>query len=278
VSRPWAAAGVLIVSAVLGACATSTKATPPGGSLPPIAAGAPTTAAIAAAAGPASGPPSSGSSSAAPAGTTATSTTVVTSLVTSESAVTTTTARPTTTPYVIPVQAGVKISYAHVHGGYPATDIFASTGCGTPLVSPVNGQILQTRRVDGWTKKENNPALRGGLSVAILGDDGVRYYLAHFQEIDATIQPGVAVAAGERLGEMGESGDAGACHVHFGISMPCPGLEWSIRRGLIWPWPYLDSWRSGGQASPQLEIVAWAFKHPDACAAAMADPDAALSG
>ena len=107
---------------------------------------------------------------------------------------------------------------------------------------------------------------------------GVRYYLAHFQEIDAPIQPGVVVTAGERLGEMGESGDAGACHVHFGISMPCPGLEWSVRRGVVWPWPYLDSWRTGGQLSPALEIVGWAMAHPDACTTAMADKDAAISG
>ncbi|MEO5901026.1 MAG: M23 family metallopeptidase [Ilumatobacteraceae bacterium] len=179
---------------------------------------------------------------------------------------------------MFPVPADVRISYAHTHSGYTATDIFATTGCGTPLLSPVNGQVLQTRRVDNWTKQQNNPALRGGLSVAILGDDGVRYYLAHLQAIDPTIQPGVDVTAGQHLGEMGKSGDAGACHVHFGISMPCPDLEWSIRRGIVWPWPYLDSWRTGGQLSPTLEIVGWAFAHPEACAKATADKDAAISG
>jgi murein DD-endopeptidase MepM/ murein hydrolase activator NlpD len=186
--------------------------------------------------------------------------------------------RPTTTPYVLPVPADVKISFAHTHGGYRATDIFATTGCGTALVSPVDGQVLQTRRIDTWTAKADNPALRGGLTVAILGNDGVRYYLAHLASIDDAIQPGVDVTAGERVGAMGLSGDAGACHLHFGISMPCPGLEWSVRRGVVWPWPYLDSWRAGGQLSPQLEIVGWAFAHPDACTTAMADRDAAISG
>ena len=61
----------------------------------------------------------------------------------------------------------------------------------------------------------------------MLGDDGVRYYLAHLQAIDDAIEPGVEVTAGQRLGEIGRSGDASACHLHFGISPPCPGLEWS---------------------------------------------------
>lgn len=191
----------------------------------------------------------------------------------------TTTTRPTTTPYVVPVEAGVHISYARTHHDYPASDIFASPGCGTPLVSPVNGQVLQVRRVDTWTRKENNPATRGGLTVAILGDDGVRYYLAHLQSIDEGIEAGIDVTAGQRLGELGESGDASACHLHFGISPPCPGgLEWEVRRGEIWPWPYLDAWRNGEQRSPALEIDAWSTEHPDACAEAQADPDAAASG
>jgi murein DD-endopeptidase MepM/ murein hydrolase activator NlpD len=190
----------------------------------------------------------------------------------------TTTTRPNTTPYVVPVAAGVHISYGRTHHDYPASDIFATTGCGTPLVSPVNGRILEVRRADGWTRKENNPATRGGLTVAVLGDDGVRYYLAHLQLIDDGIEPGTEVTAGQRLGEMGRSGDASACHLHFGISPPCADLEWSVRRGVIWPWSYLDAWRQGDQRSPALEIYAWSLDHPDACAQAAADPDAAASG
>jgi murein DD-endopeptidase MepM/ murein hydrolase activator NlpD len=172
----------------------------------------------------------------------------------------------------------VRISYGRTHHDYPASDIFATTGCGTPLVSPVNGRILQVRRTEGWTRKENNPATRGGLSVAVLGDDGVRYYLAHLQLIDEGIEAGTEVTAGQRLGELGRSGDASACHVHFGISPPCADPEWSIRRGVIWPWSYLDAWRQGDQRSPALEIYAWSIDHPDACALAAADPDATSSG
>ena len=32
---------------------------------------------------------------------------------------------------------------------------------------------------------------------------------------------------------------------------PCAGVgDWWIRRGVIWPWSYLDSWRAGGHVSP----------------------------
>jgi peptidoglycan LD-endopeptidase LytH len=178
----------------------------------------------------------------------------------------------------VPVEPGVHIGYAPTHHDYPASDIFASTGCGTSLVSPVNGRVVQVRRVDTWTRKENNPATRGGLTVAILGDDGVRYYLAHMQAIDAAIETGVEVTAGQRLGELGDSGDASACHLHFGISPPCPMPEWSVRRGVVWPWPYLDAWRDGKQRGPGLEVDGWSTAHPDACAAAADDPDAAASG
>ncbi|MFT3853225.1 MAG: M23 family metallopeptidase [Ilumatobacteraceae bacterium] len=251
---PWLLA--LTLAVVAGACST-TGSTPVATPLTALTA-PPTSAAADTAPTAASVPP--------PATTTTTTTAA------------TTTTRPTTTPYVVPVEAGVHISYARTHHDYPASDIFASPGCGTTLVSPVNGRVLQARRVDTWTREENDPATRGGLTVAILGDDGVRYYLAHMQSIDDGIEPGAEVTAGQRLGELGDTGDASACHLHFGISPPCPGPEWSVRRGVIWPWPYLDAWRAGEQRSPALEIFAWSTEHPDACAAAEADPNAALSG
>ena len=188
----------------------------------------------------------------------------------------TTTTIATTTPYGLPVPSGRPIAYAHEHHDYPASDVFAG-GCGSPLIAPVNGVILEARRTDSWVASVDNPATRGGRSVAILGDDGVRYYLAHFQAITDGIEPGVRVTIGQSLGQMGMSGKAGACHVHFAISPPCPGKEWAVRRGVIWPWKYLDSWRKGEQLSPVGEIEQWVADHPTACADAMADPNAADS-
>ena len=174
----------------------------------------------------------------------------------------------------MPVADGAHAGYSHQHHDYPASDVFVPGSCGSSIVSPVNGVVLQARRVDEWSSAVDNPATRGGKSVAILGDDGVRYYLAHFDSIDAAIEPDVPVKIGQPLGLMGRTGRAGACHVHFGISPPCPGPEWSVRRGVIWPWRYLDAWRRGEQLSPVADIQQWSAEHPNACAEAMADPTA----
>ena len=45
---------------------------------------------------------------------------------------------------------------------------------------------------------------------------------------------------------------------YFGISPVCAGgSDWWNQRGVIWPWPYLDSWKAGGEKSPLAEITTW---------------------
>jgi murein DD-endopeptidase MepM/ murein hydrolase activator NlpD len=178
--------------------------------------------------------------------------------------------------YALPVAPGTRVSYGAVgsHHDYPAADIFASTGCGTPLVSPADGTVLQVRTIDLYDAAADNPAYRGGEYVAILGRDGVRYYLAHLSSVAPGLGPGVSVTAGQAVGTMGMTGDASACHLHFGISAPCPGKEWMVRRGVIWPQPYLDAWRRGQTASPKTEVEGWTAQSPGACAVAMAAPHA----
>jgi murein DD-endopeptidase MepM/ murein hydrolase activator NlpD len=156
--------------------------------------------------------------------------------------------------YAFPVLGTV--TYGHAHHDYPATDIMAA--CGTPVVAAATGSVLEVSRADRYDPKVNAGATRGGLSVSILGDDGVRYYGSHLSAVDSTINAGVRVTAGKRIGKVGQTGDAGACHLHFGISPPCAMTgDWWVRRGAIWPWPYLDSWRSGGQRSPVHEAASW---------------------
>ena len=160
-----------------------------------------------------------------------------------------TTADNGSTPYVVPVADAGAAGWGTTHSEYRATDIFV--GCGATIVSPVNGSLLEVRRVNAYDPAVDNPATRGGRSVSILGDDGVRYYLAHFDAIADGLEPGVRVGAGDVLGVMGQTGRASACHTHFGISPPCGGKEWSVRRGVVWPYPYLDAWRDGAQTSPR---------------------------
>ena len=139
-------------------------------------------------------------------------------------------------------------------------------------MSPVNGVLLEVRRINDYDPAVDNPATRGGRSVSILGDDGVRYYLAHFELVADALEPGGRVAAGDPIGTIGTTGRSSACHLHFGISPPCPDREWSVRRGVVWPFAYLDDWRRGGQASPVAEVAAFVETQPDACAEAAADP------
>jgi len=178
--------------------------------------------------------------------------------------------------HAFPIAAGVPASYGRTHAAYTATDIFAA--CGSPVVSPVDGVVQQIRREDRYARPPDSPALRGGRSVAILGDDGIRYYGAHFESIEASLAVGARVAAGDPIARVGRSGDTSVCHVHFGLSFPCPGVEWEVRRGVVWPWPYLDAWRAGREASPVAELAALERAQPGRCAAAMALPTAADAG
>ena len=157
--------------------------------------------------------------------------------------------------YVFPVR-GCKSSYGHFHHDYPATDIFTAKGC--RFVAVTDGVVSEVSRTDRWDPKTDLGADRGGRSVAIVGDDGVRYYGSHLLSVAAGIEPGVRVRAGQLLGLVDNSGDARftATHVHFGISWPTrPGIWW-VRRGVVYPWPYLDSWRAGGDRSPAAAVKA----------------------
>jgi peptidoglycan LD-endopeptidase LytH len=82
---------------------------------------------------------------------------------------------------------GDPVSYGQTHHGYPATDIFAP--CGASYLAPYPGRVDEVNRVDEYDPALNLGPTRGGLSVSILGDDGVRYYGSHFSAIDEAIQP-----------------------------------------------------------------------------------------
>lgn len=75
---------------------------------------------------------------------------------------------------------------------------------------------------DIWSSKNNRGQDRGGLSVSIIGIDGVRYYGSHLLSVADGIEPGVNVMAGDILGKVGSTGSARGTspHLHFGISWP----------------------------------------------------------
>jgi murein DD-endopeptidase MepM/ murein hydrolase activator NlpD len=159
--------------------------------------------------------------------------------------------------HVFPV-AGCKVNYARAHHDYPATDILAKQGC--KFVSPIEGVVDEVNRTDVWSGKTNLGPERGGLSVSIIGTDGVRYYGSHLRTIVKSIEPGVSVKAGQILGTIGSTGSARgtAPHLHFGISWPTPTQAnvWWVRRGAVLPWKYLDAWNAGKDLSPVKAVAA----------------------
>jgi murein DD-endopeptidase MepM/ murein hydrolase activator NlpD len=157
--------------------------------------------------------------------------------------------------YVFPV-AGCEVNYARAHHDYAATDILAKAGCA--FVAPIDGVIDEVNRVDTWSGKVNAGITRGGMSVSLIGVDGVRYYGSHLKSIYKTIEPGLVVKAGQRLGAVGATGSARGTspHLHFGISWPTPVDTWWVRRGAVLPWKYLDAWKAGKDLSPAKAVAA----------------------
>ena len=155
---------------------------------------------------------------------------------------------PNLYPHVFPVQPTGQVTFSAGGHPYPATDIFAPFGM--KFVAVTNGTVEEVSNVDLWDPVNPDKSTAGGLSVRILGDDGVRYYGAHLSAIARGIRPGVWVAAGQLLGLVGNSGDARntTAHVHFEISDPFSPST------MVDPFPYLEAWLNGQNITPVLTI------------------------
>ncbi len=73
-------------------------------------------------------------------------------------------------------------------------------------------------------------------------------------EVAEGIEPSVRVEAGQFLGLTGKSGNAATTdpYLHFGISRPTTPDNWQVRRGLVYPQPYLEAWKRGESVTPTL--------------------------
>ena len=104
---------------------------------------------------------------------------------------------------------GAPRSGGRTHKG---TDILA--GYGTPVVACVTGTITRTTPTDTGL---------GGITIWLRGNNGSSYYYAHLSRIADGIHKGVSVGAGQVIGYVGHTGNAGSCnHLHFQI-MPGGG-------------------------------------------------------
>jgi murein DD-endopeptidase MepM/ murein hydrolase activator NlpD len=117
----------------------------------------------------------------------------------------------------------------HVHQGQ---DVVAAEG--TPLVSPVAGYVF-------WSAYQKDAA---GYYVVIRGDDGTDYVLMHLQAGSVAVAKGQAVAAGQRVGAVGATGDASGPHLHFEV---WPDGWWSSAASKpVDPLPILQAWAAAG--------------------------------
>lgn len=154
--------------------------------------------------------------------------------------------------YVFPIKPISDAYYQQGHHDYPATDIFAPEG--TAYLAVTSGIVDFVRNTDEWVPEIDNPANRGGIAIAIIGDDGIRYYGSHLLAINGDLSPGYHVEAGQILGFVGNTGNARYVtpHLHFGISHPTYPEDWEVRRGEIDPYPYLEAWKDGVPLEPEL--------------------------
>jgi murein DD-endopeptidase MepM/ murein hydrolase activator NlpD len=111
----------------------------------------------------------------------------------------------------------------HVHQGQ---DVIAAEG--TPVVTPVAGSVF-------WRAYQAGGA---GYYVVVRGDDGRDYAFMHFQDGSVLVTKGQRVAAGQRLANVGATGDAEGPHLHFEI------------------WP--AGWKAGQPIDPLGDLLAWA--------------------
>lgn len=109
--------------------------------------------------------------------------------------------------------------------GHQGQDVFAR--CGTPLVAALPGRVIQSTFHS-----------RAGNYVVVQTVDSRSYAYMHMREPSA-LSRGDVVAAGDPIGEVGETGRASGCHLHFEL-WTAPGRYRGGRP--IDPLPTLRAW------------------------------------
>lgn len=117
--------------------------------------------------------------------------------------------------------------------GHTGLDIMAPRG--TPVIAAAAGRIDKIFWSDA-----------GGRTLYVRSPTGrLSYYYAHLDGYARGLREGTVVRAGQFLGTVGDSGNAGPgnTHLHFGMSLMAPGDGWSGGRAVN-PHPLLAGART----------------------------------
>lgn len=116
----------------------------------------------------------------------------------------------------------------HVHEGQ---DVLASEGL--QVVAPLGGTIITTAYQAGGA----------GWYAAEQTVDGLDFFYAHCQASSLAVSAGEAVAAGQAICKVGQTGDATGPHLHFEVWVG----GWQAKGGYpIDPLAYLEAWEAAG--------------------------------
>jgi murein DD-endopeptidase MepM/ murein hydrolase activator NlpD len=119
----------------------------------------------------------------------------------------------------------------HVHQGQ---DVLSAEG--TPVLAPLAGVITSTSYQAGGA----------GYYAVEHTDVGLDFMFAHCKAGSLVVSAGQAVAAGQALAQIGQTGDATTPHLHFEIWV----AGWHAAGGYpIDPLPYLQAWDREGASS-----------------------------
>ncbi len=112
--------------------------------------------------------------------------------------------------------------------GHQGQDVFAK--CETPLVSALGGVVVIGKFQE-----------RAGNYVVIKADDGTSQAYMHMAAA-ASVKKGQRVTAGQAIGQVGDTGRADGCHLHFELW----DGGWQTDGTAIDPLPALQRWDAAG--------------------------------
>jgi murein DD-endopeptidase MepM/ murein hydrolase activator NlpD len=112
-------------------------------------------------------------------------------------------------------------------GSHDGVDVMSP--CGTPLVAPAAGRVVFTE----------SGGAAGNYFVMRVDGSREEHVFMHLQR-EVRFAKGDAIRLGERIGAVGRTGNASACHLHFEI-WRAPGWQRGRARD---PRPDLEAWAS----------------------------------